>query len=301
MKAGTLVSVVAATCAYVALIVPQCASAKPGYFVLPAERESQLSVKGTRGFQITIDRTAGRVELTASKGGTSAIYIVHAAKSKTDGIEATFPGRGKVSVGFHPRGPARRSPGECGGRASVRQTGIFVGVVKFEGEQGYTRVAVGHARGYVYHHFKQSCKGQKGKGLSTTTIYLTELAKSEGLTTVFTAIKPAAGSPFAGSSSFFVSRFEKRHGMTSVKLAFAKAAEDTFAVAGAPTQPESATVTPPSPFSGTASFHASAGALAKWEGTLAVDLLGIGTIQLTGSQFEPELCLARSCVGGPSP
>ena len=86
--------------------------------------------------------------------------------------------------------------------------------------------------------------------------------------------------------------------MTSVKVAVAKAAEDTFVTAGAPTQPESATVTPPSPFSGTATFHASAGASAEWEGPLAVDLPGIGPIQLTGSQFKPELCLARSCVGG---
>ena len=125
MKAGRLLSVVVAACAAVGLIAPQFASAGPGSFIFPAGRESQLTARGTRGFQITIDRTAGRVELYASKGSTSAIYIVHATKSKTDGIEATFPARGKVLVRFHPRGRAQRSPGECGGRASVKQAGIF--------------------------------------------------------------------------------------------------------------------------------------------------------------------------------
>ena len=289
---------VAAAVATATLMAPQDASAKQGYVVFPAERQSQLTVQGTSGFRITIARTSGRVELTASKVKTTAIYAVRAERSPADGIEATFPGRGKVSVRFHPFGQARRSPGICGGRARISQPGIFVGMVRFNGEQGFTRVTVGHARGFVYRSFKESCKVSKSNGHSAGSIYLAERAKADGRTTVFSATKPTGGSPFAGTCFYFVSQWQTRHGMTSVKVAATKAAGNTFIVTGS-NQPESATITPPSPFSGTASFHASGGALAEWQGTLTVDLPGVGTVGLTGTQFMPKLCLGRSCVGRP--
>ena len=298
MKLRGLASLVMAAMAATTLMGSQDASAKQGYVVFPAERQSQLTVQGTKGFQITIERTSGRVELTASKDNTTAIYVVRAKRTPADRIEATFPGRGKVSVRFHPLGRARRSPGICGGRARISQTGIFAGMVRFDGEQGFTRVAVGHARGFVYRSFKESCKGSKSNGHPATSIHLTERAKSDGRTTVFSATKPTGGSPFAGSCFYFVSQWQRRHGMTSVKVAATKAAENTFVVTGS-NQPESATITPPSPFSGTASFHASPGAMAEWEGTLTVDLPGVGTVGLTGTQFMPKLCLGRSCVGRP--
>ena len=150
-------------------------------------------------------------------------------------------------------------------------------MVRFDGEQGFTRVAVGHARGFVYRSLKESCKGSKSNGHPATSIHLTERAKSDGRTTVFSATKPTGGSPFAGSCFYFVSQWQRRHGMTSVKVAATKAAENTFVVTGS-NQPESATITPPSPFSGTASFHASPGAMAEWEGTLTVDLPGVNSV-----------------------
>jgi hypothetical protein len=83
-----------------------------------------------------------------------------------------------------------------------RQRGIFRGVIRFEGEQGFTRIAVGHARGFVYRSFKESCKGSSHGGSRTLPIYsLTESAKLHGRTTVFAATKSTEGLPFAGSST----------------------------------------------------------------------------------------------------
>lgn len=293
---GPLLVLVAAT----TLTASPVASAKPGYVTFPAERESQLTVKGTQGFQITIERIAGRVELTASDGSTSAIYVVHTTETPAEGIKATFPGRGKVSVRFDPSGRTQRWPGVCGGRAPIRQSGVFRGVIRFEGEQGFTRIVIGHARGFAYRSFKESCKGSKQGGSGATPIYsLTERAKSHGQTTVFAATKSTEGSAFAGSSHYFVSQWKRRHGMISIKTAFASTRSDTFAITGSPAQPESATVTPPSPFSGTANFHASPGELAEWKGTLAVDMPGVEPVRLTGPLFRPELCLGQRCVGRP--
>jgi hypothetical protein len=281
-----------------ALTVSPLAAAKVGDVVFPAERQSQLTVQGARGFQITVTRIAGRVELTASNGRSAAIYIVRPPKAAADVIEATFPGLGEVSVRFHPSGRVRYEPPFCGGRAPTRQAGIFRGEIKFEGEQGFTRIGVGRAGGFVYRSFKESCKGP-GQGHSATppTYSLIERARLEGRTIVFAATKSPDGPPFAGPANYFASQWERRAGMTAIRVASASAGSNTFAIAGSPTQPESATVRPPSPFSGTASFNASPGSRAEWEGTLAVDLPGVGTVQLTGPPFRPELCLGKRCVG----
>lgn len=283
-----------------ALAVSPLASAKPGYFIVPAEQGSQLSVKGTKGFQVTINRLRGRVELIASNGNSAAIYIVRPPKISRDRIEARFPGLGRISVRFHPLGRARREPGFCGGHAPIKQVGVFRGVVRFEGEHGFTRIGVEQARGFIYRSFKESCKGSDNRSSSTPPTYsLIERARLDGRTTVFVATKSTDGSPFAGPSHYFASQWERQAGMTSVRVASASTDASTFAITGSPTQPESATVTPPLPFSGTASFHASPGSLAEWEGTLAVDLPGVDTVQLTGSQFKPELCLDKRCLGRP--
>lgn len=294
---------VLAPMAAAALLVSPVASAKPGYFTVLAKRLSQLTIKGTHGFRITVAHISRRVELTASNGNTAAIYVVRAAKLPTDKIEATFPGVGEVSVRFYPSGRVHHEPAFCRGRPSLRQNGIFRGTIRFEGEQGFTRIDVGNAPGFVFRSFKEVCK--EGSGGSDSEVIrgysLTERARSEGRTTVFTATKSGDALSLDRSASYFVSQWEGRHGMLSARVALAHADRDTFAIGGSPFRPESATLTPPSPFSGTASFQASPGALAKWEGTLAVELPGVGNVPLTGPQFRPELCRGQRCVGRPRP
>jgi hypothetical protein len=284
--------------AVITLTVSPAASAKSGYVNFPSGRESQLTVKGTKGFQVTISRIRGHVELTASNGNSAAIYIVRSVKAPGNRIEARFPGLGRISVRFYPSGRAQREPPFCEGRAPIKRIGVFRGVIRFEGERGFTRIGVERARGFIYRSFKETCKGSDDGNIKTPPTYsLTERARLDGQTTVFIATKFTDGSPFAGLSNYFASQSERQHGMTSVRVASASAGSGAFAIAGSPTQPESATVSPPLPFSGTASFQASPGSPPEWEGTLAVDLPGVDTVQLIGSQFRPELCLGKRCVG----
>jgi len=88
--------------------------------------------------------------------------------------------------------------------------------------------------------------------------------------------------------------------MVSVKVASTSGDSSAFEVAGSPSHPTSAVVAPSAPFSGTASFKAVPGGLAEWTGTLAVDLPGLGIVQLTDPRFSPELCLGKHCVGRPA-
>lgn len=277
------------------------ASAKPGYFTFPAERTGRLTVKGTRGFQVTIARIDNRVELTASNGHTAAIYVVHPPRTPASQIRATFAGVGRISVRFHASGRVKRSPAICGGRASMKQGGIFRGVIRFMGEQGFTRISTDHARGFVFQSFKESCKGSSRGNSSTSSAYtLTERAKAPAGWIVFGATRFTDESPFAGSSNYFASQWKRRHGMVSVKVAFASGDSSAFEIAGSPSRPMSAVLTPPSPFNGTASFKAIPSESAEWAGTLEVDLPGLGIVPLTGPGFTPELCLGKHCVGRPA-
>lgn len=111
MRAKWLGGTLAAGLAIATTVVPAHAEAKPGYFVFPGIRESQFSVKGTHGFEITVTHIGRRIELHAGKGDRAAIYVVRAPKPTGDGtIEATFPGVGQISVRFHPSGRPQRTP-----------------------------------------------------------------------------------------------------------------------------------------------------------------------------------------------
>jgi len=277
------------------LVAPSGTCAKPGYISIPAEHQRQLEVRGTNGFRIAVERIDGRVELTASNRATSAIYIVHSPPTRDNRIEATFPGLGEVSVRFQGSEPARRSSSFCEDHPSLMQKGTYRGVIRFRGEQGFTRVVARHARGFVYRSFKESCKGVPSRPIRAHL--LTASTKSQTGITGFVASKPANASAIFNSAEYFASQTQRGHGMLSLKLAAAQGERDTFAISGPPGRPESATVAPPAPFSGTASFHATPGAPAEWEGNLAVELPGIGAVPLAGPSFSSELCIGRHCVG----
>lgn len=275
------------------------ASAKPGYFTFPAERTSQVTVKGTQGFQITIKRVRGYVELTASNGNASAIYIVRSAKTPADRIAARFPGLGRVSLRMHPMGEAQYLPPFCRGRPSIKQAGIFRGTIRFKGERGFTRALASHARGYMYRSFKEVCRRSDGD-FSDEPIpgyLLTAAARSHGGGVLFGAFRSTDESITQGDTYYSALMSERLRGMLIARTAFTRARPDTYVVEGPNTRPDSATVTPPAPFSGDASFHWAPGMSGEWSGSLSVDLPGAGTVPLTGDSFESELCLNKRCVG----
>ncbi len=51
-----------------------------------------------------------------------------------------------------------------------------------------------------------------------------------------------------------------------------------------------ATITPPAPFSGSATFHLEDPQTASWTGELAVEMPGLGKVPLTGDGIDAGLC-----------
>ncbi len=280
------------------------ARAKPGYFVWPGYRENTLSVKGTNGFRITVSHTSRRVELTASEGDAAATYLVPAAKPGLDGeIEARFPGRGRVSVRFHPSGPPHHlppfDPPGCNGGGEVKQRGTFRGTIRFRGERDFTRVATTSAPGFVFRSIREVCKDTSpNNGSSSDPGYsLSAFAGAQGWAVSFAALRSGPGAEFDDGTTFFGSSFERRRGMKVVRVAIAHAEDEAFAINGPPSRPTTASVAPPVPFHGTAEFDGTVAGRPLWKGTLSVDLPGATAIPLTGASFVSRLCLGQRCRG----
>jgi hypothetical protein len=274
-------------------------SAKPGYATFQGERKSQFTINGTQGFRITVERTSRRVELVASKGNSSATYIVHAPATPDADIHARFPGVGLVSTHFDPSGSTSRTPAICGGRPSIRQNGVFRGTIKFRGERAFTRIDADSAHGYFFREPKESCKGKSHSGQSSKPVYtLVARTKVSGGLLAFVASKSPPDSEFAGFTSYFAIELKHRHGMRSSRVAVASSRSGTgFAMFGPANRPEAATISPPAPFSGTASFSSTSDTDAEWTGDLAVELPGAGTVRLASPRFRSQLCFGRHCVG----
>ncbi len=284
------------------------AEGKPGYVVFPGFRENSFSVEGTNGFTITVSHIGRRVELTASGGDGSAIFLVGAAKPSPDGrIEARFPGRGRVSVRFRPVGGPHRTPPfdppACDGGGETDQRGTFSGTIRFRGEESFTQIAATRARGNLHQAFKEVCEseGPGSRSAPYPSYSLSALTGSSSRIVSFSALRPTPGNTLERDATFFANSFEQRHGMSTVRVAVADADLGAFTVAGPPARPSAAAVAPPPPFQGTASFELTPEGRIVWEGTLAVDFPGEKGVALTGPFFHAKLCRDQRCTNPPIP
>ena len=282
--------------ALISLASPAGSAAKP--FKIPPGRVSTLMVRGSNGYRITIEQSRGRVTLVAGTGHSSATYIAVGRRSDGGGIEARFPGLGRVSVRFEPSGKPRKVPAFCRGRRSIEQPGIFRGRIEFRGEMGFTRVAATAARGQVLQTFASVCHGSDSNPIQSTNWNLLETgSRSDGRPLAFQVVEVPTIAPLPGLTFFSASTFERRRGMSIIRSVDRSARGKRFTIAGPSDRPESATISPPAPFHGTATFHAAPGGAGKWEGAISVPMPGGRTVELTGAPSVSELCLGKRCVG----
>jgi hypothetical protein len=157
------------TAVVLALAMPAGAAARPGDEVRPRSLHLTMSAAGTRGYEVTVD-TLGhhRVTLTVAKNGQLASYMTRGKVSRHR-VKADFGRFGKVALRFHgkrrafPARPQRRSKPRakrtvCRGRSPQREVGRFRGTIEFDGQNGYTRLAVGRLRGEVRRSYRQVCR-----------------------------------------------------------------------------------------------------------------------------------------------
>lgn len=311
---GTVVVAVALLC------LPAPAAARPGDEIRPRSLHLTMSTKATKGYDVSVE-TLGhhRVILTAERGGQVASYMVRGKVSRHR-IRADFGRFGRVRLRFHGRphpfpttgGDDRRQSTtirRCRGRKPQREVGRFHGAIEFDGQRGFTRLAVGGVKGELRRSYRQVCRivprrkqaavarSSAAGGPSTFTIALLSARARVGRTlTRFSAInlEPPAGIRLPGDSLFsiVVASVKEKVGRVRVfRSTFFAAGPGQVRISRRGVRPARAKVALGPPFEGSARFRGGTDASpASWTGSLGVRLPGTGLLPLTGPHFRASLC-----------
>jgi len=272
---------------------PSAAIAKGGNFVIEPSQTMEFWLKGSNGYSISVLGNGGDVSLTARHGGSSASYSTRGFVSPTR-IKARFGQLGRVSVRFHSaNGPRRvlQTAKNCHGKGEVVDRGHWVGRVEFEGEQAYTTVHASRARGKVIKTPKRTCSlpGTEEGHPNLRVTFLHADSQASGAT--FAAFKVTSSTyPKFDTAVFTASLLELRGRRLFIDRSISVSTEaDAFASTGKKNHIESATIAPPAPFKGTATFQRTNGSKGSWSGSLIGDFLGRGEVALAGPEFSAEI------------
>jgi hypothetical protein len=298
-----------AGCAAIALLaLPAVAAAAPSREVRPPSTTVTMSLPASNGYRVSIATFPGKVvQLTALKDDVYAEYVV-SGRISPHGLNANFGRLGRVSVKFHSSTPPSKPvplPGRCKGRTPTHEAGKFEGTIEFSGEEGFTAVSATSAKGAVVQEFRRVCPiGAKQRRASAARASGHTKAPQLFVTTLVSAARIDGRSVFFDDEEIEV--LPRNHGNPTSHLVVAGEGERRGRVliqrraliegpgpiVASPlgTEPVSATVTLPDPFSGTGSYLEAAGAPATWTGDLSVELPGAGVVPLTGPGFTAIFC-----------
>lgn len=296
--------------ALVLVALPAGAAAKPGFSVIGPERSTEFALPATNGYRVSVSATPSRgkrfsnVFISASKGQRSTVQYLAKGLDTADGqVKAKLPGVGRIAVRFNELKASREAVADnCKGRAAIIRHGTFVGTIELHGEHGYTSVHSRRAPGTITLSFRQVCDqrepGHKETGGGDFPHLKTLIVGREGRRTLsFSALRFDFGPRFGGPSvSFSASSSMQRHGFFVLASASVEGKPAMFLTPDRVGVLEDASVTPPAPFHGSATFHLDSPTSSSWTGTLSVELPGVGDVPLAGSGFWSGLCEDTHCT-----
>jgi hypothetical protein len=323
VRAKKIAALLAATAIVGALALPAGAfAARPHRYKQKASVTAQVELRGTHGFHLglnTLDPYSAALQATR---GISRVGMVNVSYFSLRGRRRPTFHAGELNVEIGPFGHFRgrfvptgtetqNLDPECKGNPTTIEKGFFVGSFDFHGERGYTVVHSHRARGTVtrqpagtctfdedsfWHESAREIKEQRERERNEFHL----LAADEGARVLFQARREEPPQGIAGpSTTFNASVNGKRVGDFRVSYGaflFGLEEEDptNFQVPNLAEPLAEATVTPPAPFSGSATFHLDNPTTATWTGDLAVELPGLGKVPLTGDSIDAGLCKGRS-------
>jgi hypothetical protein len=296
-----------------ALLLPAGSGAKPRAArerVVPARTTETMRLHGTHGYVLDVTALGGRwVTVTAIRdvGQTASLFVSYSRKTGNGaggGFHFRLGQRGKFDLRFVPGHvkvrPVRKG---CEGEPSRVEHGTFVGSVDFEGEGGFTTVVAHRVRGIVTRSGRRRCPAHARRR---------PVGARDG--NEAQTLRMISGDP-SGTRRFEAGSYEGPGGFGSpirTFLAFITTKEEELSIAraafvfeGSPTsfvtpdadRPMSAaTVEPPAPFSGSASFRLTSPTTGTYSGDLAVELPGVARMPLTGPGIDAGICKGFHCT-----
>jgi hypothetical protein len=256
-----------------------------------------LYVKASNRYSAQLKSEGDKLQLVFSRGLFPALVYTFHGRVSAAGIRARIADLGSIDLRFKPSGKAKhgRPPRNCSGPRVTLFEGHFVGELTFRAELGVTSIDVTYAKGWIaspgWRCHASGLKAFAEQAPSDVTYtFLQALDQRDGLG--FGALAGTdAEHPEANGASISASA-ETRRGPVKIAHLAVALAENAFSFDSAL---DSATVTPPNPFHGSATYCRSCAAGSQWTGDLSVRVPGIGhPIELTGARYRISL---RSFVG----
>lgn len=266
-------------------------SAASSAFADPPLPPGGFRLRASNGYSLTVvsfhkpNTERGEVLVFANAGGSGVLYFTRATVSDTS-IEADLGAVGKIDVDFVASGESRMERSQCGRRPVAVDSGRYVGTIDFHGELGYSEAEATSARGDAKFTLGLVCGKVLDEGFGGHSPgALLRVHRRGGTRFEFEARKnsPSRVARFNASIS-------ERRGPLLIDRAVTSeggpAAFDYDVPAG------TATVAPPSPFAGKATYRRPAKGPATWRGSLFVDFPGRAGVRLTGAGSRASLMRA---------
>lgn len=251
-----------------------------------------------QGLSAHLETFLDDVTLTILGHHQSVSYQVKGELSPS-GLVAKFGELGEVSVTFSPTKTisSQQPPKGCKDEARTDREGIFSGTIKLIGEREYVRLDATEAKGEmeVTPHWHCGPRGDKSVVPPPPMVTHRASTEKEDVATLKASSRRSRGGFSAGAIrgpkghnyTFFAGGLsENRESMKIFRLAALSAPASTFLFNHAK---GTASVHPPWPFSGSASFKRRRKSPSAWSGSLKVALLGADPISLTGPGFRASL------------
>ncbi len=276
------------------LALPQAAAAKNGLELdlrLPGSHGYRIEVGG---YQTTAFVSAGRSVGSPRRLATTSTYIARGKVSSTS-IEASFGSLGRVSLHFHPTGPVTRTRPHrhcLGPNHYTIRPGVFVGTVRFRGEDGYASAEAHRISGKSVTPPELVCFDSIHSILREFAANPPGGKKKPKVTRLRVGWRGAVGAAYLEAQrkrdqATFVAVDQLTEGKLAIyRSAYVKGPASSF---GAQASLSQASFSPPAPFSGTGLFRRDPQGTKLWTGSLAVSFPGEPDVPLTGPQFRTQL------------
>lgn len=261
----------------------------------------ELELEASNGLRAHLENSEdGTVTLELQGKDQIASYEVPGIATEA-GLKVRFGRLGLIDVAFTPTKILNSTePGEgCTGAPRTLREGVFTGTIDFTGEREFVRIEGPQATGSMSVISQWECPEAEATdplaGISRLLAATFRNKKGERESATLSAASPRCSCYFAagvhhrysgGKSIFFGAKLEKREGMEIERWTQVRGPASAFDFDHAA---GTATLRPPSPLSGHASFEASPPGRGLWQSTIRVPLLGADPIDTGGPGFAAIL------------
>lgn len=254
-----------------------------------------FTVDASNGYKILAYAFSRRVDgkgdviLFVGGGRGGASYFAPANVTPT-AIHADLGSLGHIDLQFRPSGVVKQERSSCDKRSVPFDAGTYRGTFEFRGEEQFTQAEATSVHSLIRPILNLVCGGvsqgeTSGYGVRGARLRLFRHDRGRRIALQFNKNRRDARVRFEAS-------IKERKGRIAITRSVGGRAIPGSAFSFTDDL-QTATLSPPAPFTGKATFHRSATPANRWTGNLTVDFPGEANVALTGSKVRATLVHAE--------